>query len=221
MIPKTIHICYKNIDILTKYALKWKTLNPNYELQLYDDALCEKFLLDNFSSLHRDIFVFIKDGPIKADFFRVCVLYAKGGIYVDADIEPFVPIDEYIDPNVWLATCFSNPKTYYGYGVYYNPHIIVANKSNPILKLCIDTYIDLYKSSNPYSYWGWSIVYIFASALSSYGIKKLSSNNNVFNGLLIQMLEEGVPAERQYCYFNNKLVIANRYIDYVNHQFVN
>ena len=72
MIPKIIYMCYKNLDTIKKYSENWKILNPDYEIKLYDDELCEKFLLEEFSELHRDIFNFInvcQHPNIKTSFY--------------------------------------------------------------------------------------------------------------------------------------------------------
>jgi mannosyltransferase OCH1-like enzyme len=100
MIPKTIYICHKNIDVIKPYAQKWLDLNPNYTLELYDDERCQEFLIKEYSPDHLELFNFIKDGPIKADFWRLCILYKYGGVYADADIVPLVPLTEYINTNI-------------------------------------------------------------------------------------------------------------------------
>ena len=74
-IPKVIYFCNKTLDKMKEYSNNWKRLNPEYEIRLSDNAMCEKFLLREYSLLHRDIFRFIKDGPIKADFWRICILH--------------------------------------------------------------------------------------------------------------------------------------------------
>ena len=48
--------------------INWKILNPEYEIKLYDDELCKKFLLDEYSQLHLDIFNFLEDGLLKQIF---------------------------------------------------------------------------------------------------------------------------------------------------------
>ena len=49
---------------MDKYANNWKKLNPEYEIKLYDNEMCEQFILNEYGELHRDIFKFINDGPI-------------------------------------------------------------------------------------------------------------------------------------------------------------
>ena len=122
--PRIIHMCHKSLDRLTTTAINWKKINPLYDIKLYDNELCEKFILENYPKKYRDIFLYINNGtqigrgPISADFWRLCVLYKMGGIYTDADIEPLIPLDEYIERDVDLATCIVK-------GNYYNPHFII------------------------------------------------------------------------------------------------
>ena len=155
MFPKNIYMCHKELTFIRIYSQFWKKLNPEYEIHLYDNLLCEQFLFKEFGKMHQDIFRFIPDGPIKADFWRICVLFKYGGVYVDSDIEPIVPLCEFIDENVELATCIS----YYD---EYNPHFIVCNAGNELLKKAIYVYLDLYASRSVYDYWKWSICKIFS-----------------------------------------------------------
>jgi hypothetical protein len=154
-IPKTIYICNKTITEKFKaHSKNWLDLNADYELKLYDDELCEKFLLEEFSELHYDIFKFILDGPIKSDFWRCCVLYKYGGVYADADILPTLPIKDVIVEDVDFVTCLSYYKGF-------NLHFIMANAGEPLLNVLINKYVDYYTNKIPYDYWHWSICRIF------------------------------------------------------------
>ncbi len=104
-IPKTIYFCNKTLDKMEKYANNWKILNPDYEIKLYDNVLCKQFLLEEYGQLYVDIFDYLTDGPIKADFWRVCILYKYGGVYSDIDNEPLVPLKDFIEPDVDFVTC--------------------------------------------------------------------------------------------------------------------
>jgi hypothetical protein len=217
MIPKVIYICYKDLDTLKEYSGKWKSLNPDWEIQLYDDNLCESFLKREYSQLYADIFNYIPHGPIKADFFRVCILNKYGGLYVDADIEPFVSLDTFITNKEYLVTCLSYFKN------SYNPHFILADKNNEIIKKCIDAYLEMYENKKPYSYWAWSIVLIFNKVLDM-SIHNNKSGFYYHDNKTYKFLKEGIQNEkgdgRQYCYYDGVVVLSNRYLSYQNHGFV-
>ena len=203
MIPKVIYITHKNIETIRPYTQKWINLNPDYTIELYDNERCIEFLLKEYSQLHVDIFNFIPDGPIKADFWRVCILYTFGGIYADADIEPIIPFCDYIKPDVEFVTCISRYNTQNNY----NPHFIMTLKDNPKLKRCIDWYT-IYYTKKGYSYWGWSIVKLFNVLFRN--IKHIDNDT-------IQMLSEvnhGGSLHDFYCDYNNVSVMKCRHIDY-------
>jgi mannosyltransferase OCH1-like enzyme len=140
MRPNVIYFCNKKIgEIEKKVTGNWARLNPEYEIRLYDDEKCKEFLLSHYGKLYSEIFEYIEEGPIKADFWRVCILYANGGIYSDIDNEPLVPVDEWINEKADFVICSS----YICFN--YNPNFIVSERNNTILKRCIDWYVNKYE----------------------------------------------------------------------------
>ena len=203
-------MCHKNLDKIQIYSQNWKRLNPEYEIQLYDDKLCREFLFKEYSQLHLDVFNFIKDGPIKADFWRCCIVNKYGGLYVDADIEPLVPLRYYIKDDDYFVTCFSQRicKT------QINPHFLMCKKNNKLLQYCIQTYLQYYLHKKPYDYWGWSICRIMKFNF----IKERKSGVYIFNKKKFKFLYEKNPND---CEFKGMLVLHNRYSTYKNHHFIN
>ena len=67
---KNIFICYKDLSTIEKYSLNWKKLNPDWKIHLFDDKKCIYFLEKTYGTIFKDIFNFIKDGPIKSDFWE-------------------------------------------------------------------------------------------------------------------------------------------------------
>ena len=107
MFPKVMYFCHKTLDLMQDYANNWKKLNPEYEIKLFDDNLCKKFLIENYGQLYSDIFDYMEDGAIKADFWRICILNKYGGIYCDIDNEPLVPLDNFLEDDIDFAICSS------------------------------------------------------------------------------------------------------------------
>jgi mannosyltransferase OCH1-like enzyme len=214
MIPKVIYMCHKNLDKIKIYSQNWAIKNPDYDIKLYDDEMCKKFLIEEYSQLHLDIFNFIQDGPIKADFWRVCIINKYGGLYVDADIEPIVPLKEYIEDDDDFVTCIARyfDKKYQDWNL--NPHFILSNKNNNILQKCIDSYIELYTNKIQYNYWDWSICKIMnIDEIIEKKSQILYSVNNKKYKFLFEQSEN-------VCEYNNKVVLHNRYKNYINHNFV-
>ena len=153
-IPKVIYQTYKDKNVPPIVKERWLQLNPGYEYHLYDDDDCYQFLLDYYDKEHADFFKYkIKDGPIKSDFWRVCILYQFGGIYADIDIKPLVPIDEFVNSDTTFYTCITDKNLDSN---NLNPHFIAVTPKNKLIKECIDIYMNRIKNDN-YSYWGYSI----------------------------------------------------------------
>ena len=227
-IPKVIYLCYKTKNIPDYIIPNWKKLNPDYEIKLYDNNDCINFLRDNFGSEHVDTFNYIKDGPIKADFWRCCIIYKYGGVYADIDIKPVKPINFFLEDDTTLLTIRSGYNLN-GNGFSLTPELICSKKHNKLLKMCIDTYINWFKNKNKYSYWPWSICRVMTDNFVE--LIKESKEYNKINykdddGNKYQIIHEVIdPKDRSatsskdHVIYNNKVILYNRYEDYKNHYF--
>lgn len=99
-IPKLIHQTWKrknNLPEPVKNSIeKWKNLNLEYKHIFYDDTDCINFINENFEEKVGKSFLRLIPGAFKADLFRYCVLYIKGGVYADIDTEPLEPLKKII-----------------------------------------------------------------------------------------------------------------------------
>ena len=224
-VPKIIYLCYKTKDIPSTVVNKWKSLNPDYEVKLYDNQDCEKFLLDNYGQKYVDIFNYIKDGPIKGCFFRICIINKNGGVYSDIDIEPLVPIKDFIENDVTFATCNSM------YPRMLNPHFIYSVKNHPILKRCLEIYEQKYDNKDQYEYWLWSSPYIMIKSFYDIFGENFDLKQQMFydkDGKKYQFLQEVNPntengAHDIYCEYKGVKILNNRSKNYDpdNHKFKN
>lgn len=87
MIPKVIYITHETHKDLFKYENCIKhTLyhNPGYKIEFYNKYRREDFIKNNFPDFYY-YYSRINDnyGAMKADIFRVLILYKYGGVYVD------------------------------------------------------------------------------------------------------------------------------------------
>jgi mannosyltransferase OCH1-like enzyme len=214
MIPKVIYMCHKTLEKIIIYSEKWKILNPEYEIRLFNDQMCLDFLLEAYSQLHAEVFNFIPDGPIKADFWRLCIINKYGGLYVDADIEPIIPLKEYIEDDDDFVSCISHNFSKDKYAFQLNPHFILSNKNNEFLQNTIDIYINLYiNNKNSYNYWHWSI----CNLLQIEGINEKKSQVIYLNNQKCKFLLENYNFSQ--CEYNEIVVLNNRYNNYINHNF--
>jgi mannosyltransferase OCH1-like enzyme len=103
-IPKIVHYTFKT-NYLPKNILDIVTHNkekcPNFEFKFYDDNDIDNFIKTHFNDLVYNAFKHINSnlGAMKADFFRYCVLYIHGGVYIDIKSKINFPLGKIIHPN--------------------------------------------------------------------------------------------------------------------------
>jgi len=226
--PKIIYLVHKNYELLKKSSEQWKDLNPEYTIELYDDKRCRQILIEKFGQLYCDIFDFIKDGPIKCDFFRVCILYLCGGIYVDADVKPLVPISQFIDDDLDFATCISYNYNHQYNNFLYNPQFILSKKYDENLYNIIHKYINYYINKIEYSYWSWSICKLMEK-ITDFELSINSDNIFTYNNKKYKFFTENIynNKDKFVYYFSNfdcqeyfskySNVVSYAYVTYKNY----
>ena len=132
IIPSNIYLTYRNRDCIpSKVFNNFKKYAPNYNIIFYDDIQCLEFIKNNYNSDVVNAYLRLKIKAHKADLFRYCILYKKGGIYLDIKTELLKPINSFINNN-YFYTCICNSKKCIYQG------ILVCKKNNSILKILID-----------------------------------------------------------------------------------
>ena len=61
-----------------------KEQNYEFEHHLYDEGMCRTYIKDNFPKRVVDAFDKVVPHALKADIWRYCILYKKGGVYLDS-----------------------------------------------------------------------------------------------------------------------------------------
>ena len=212
-IPKNIYLCYKTKNIPDYIISSFKNLNPSYNVILYDDNDIINFLHQYYNQEYVDLFNYLKDGAIKSDFWRICVLYKLGGVYFDIDIELFESIDNFMEDGVTFLTCLS----YYTNST--NPHFIISHAGNVLLAKCLDYFLDKYRRNVNYDYWEYSIVYIMANVLKDIFGEYLNNEGIYYDGNYCnkyQFLKEISDNDYSnwHCVYNNKKILNNRRKEY-------
>ena len=105
-----------------------KEQNPEFEHHLYDENMCRSFIKDNFSKRILHAYDSIVPHAIKADLWRYCILYKKGGIYLDSK---YYGIDgfKFITLTSKEHFCVDIPKS--GAGIY--NAILICKPKNKIM----------------------------------------------------------------------------------------
>lgn len=158
-IPRVINICYRTKRLPEFVIERLRELNPNHAVRLHDDGECRSFIGDFFGGDHADCFDYIQQGPIKADFWRACLLHAEGGIYFDVDVEHEMGVDDYLEREATFMTSTSLDSG------RMNPIVLMSRKGHEALKACVDQYMEMFRSRRPYGYWSWSICPMLYAAL--------------------------------------------------------
>merc|ERR1712241_1638721 len=72
--------------------------NPQWEHHHYNDDDALQFIQENCGSDVASAYECLAPPAYRADLFRFCALYTKGGLYMDVDILPLVKLEELYDP---------------------------------------------------------------------------------------------------------------------------
>jgi len=75
----------KHIPLPVQQSIdKIKEQNPEFEHHLYDTKECRQFISDHFPKNVVEAYDGVAANALKADLWRYCVMYEKGGIYLDS-----------------------------------------------------------------------------------------------------------------------------------------
>ena len=122
---------------------KIKRENPEFNVYIYDDEDCRKFLREHFDLKVLDTYNSLIPGAYKADLWRYCILYIYGGIYIDIKLEPIngFRFRELLDKEYFVLD-----KLYIDHNSDMDKEIKIINEGNPLKKQfnIFDNYVRLY-----------------------------------------------------------------------------
>lgn len=134
-IPKIIHYCWfgggeKN-KLIKKCISSWKKYNPEYTIIEWNeknvDLSCNRYVKEAYEN---------KKWAFVADYIRLYVVYNKGGIYLDTDVELIKSLDEFLSYDAFFSIEKNgNINTGLGFG---------AKVGNKTVKRLMDSYEDIY-----------------------------------------------------------------------------
>jgi len=133
MIPSILWQTWKTKDIpgsVKKQADSWKISNPQLKLQFMDDNQCSDFILEHFGKDIHNQYHQLPLPIMRADFWRLAVVYIHGGYYSDLDITCNKNISEFINPKVdavWMRELNNISNYFFG-----------AIPKHPIIKEALD-----------------------------------------------------------------------------------
>lgn len=147
-IPKTIISTYHQKNKIPQKVYKnIKKYAPNYKYTVFNDNEIIKFLRDNYDDNVILTFNQLK-GAHKADLFRYCYLYKRGGIYLDIKTELIKDINKvFNEKDTQFYTVLSGGK-YKNKTIYQG--IIATLPNNPIFEKLINFMVNLKKPVRHY-----------------------------------------------------------------------
>ena len=119
-----------------------KTKHPDFNYEFFDDSDCRQFIEENFENDVLSAFDKLIPGAYKADLWRYCVLYIRGGIYLDIK---FNTTDEFTLNDFLDKEYFVRDLPTFGRRGIYNA-FMVCKKGNPILMNAIKRIVENVKN---------------------------------------------------------------------------
>jgi len=155
-IPNIIHqtFCSKILpEEIVSVIKKNKNICKNCKFLFYDDDDCETIIKDYFNDEIYNTYKKINPsyGAMRADFFRYCILYLYGGIYLDIKSKINYPIFKIINkddicildlPRAYLEPWRSHSPTYEQWLLIFAPrHPYLLSVINQIYRYVNDNYV--------------------------------------------------------------------------------
>jgi mannosyltransferase OCH1-like enzyme len=141
-IPRVIYQTWSSKTLPPKMAScvdRLKKANPTFEYQLFDDAECREFIKDNYDTDVLEAYDTLLPGAFKADLWRYCILYDKGGVYVDIKFqcEPGFSFEDILSKreNLYIREYNHQGTGLYSHILYTG--VIASRPKNPVFHKCI------------------------------------------------------------------------------------
>ena len=118
-IPKILHFCWiptlENIPEERAVNIdKWQIINPDYKVELWDEARIEKEMEQEFLDEYKKLASYVK----KSDFARCWFLARYGGTYVDVDLIPFRSLSDFMGDEFCYGRLHKGQKEPVNYNSY-------------------------------------------------------------------------------------------------------
>ncbi|HTQ71935.1 MAG TPA: glycosyltransferase [Acidocella sp.] len=108
----------------------WQARNPGYAWRRFDEAQARDYLAAKFPGPVLQAYQRVREKPQKADIFRLALLVAEGGVYVDADDRCLRPLDTLLPPGASLVLAQA------AFGCADN-HFLAAAPGHPVLQAAL------------------------------------------------------------------------------------
>ena len=182
-----------------------KSLNPRFQYFLFDDNDCIEFIKNNFNKDILNAYTSLLPGAYKADLWRYCILYKKGGIYLDIKYRPldnfrFIILME--DEHFVLDNddnCIYNA-------------LMVCKPGNELLLKAINKIVENVKNK----FYGESVLEPTGPLM----LRKLVNENNISLNIDLKHKELNGNGDLRYIYFKN-IPIMKSYQGHIHEREMN
>jgi mannosyltransferase OCH1-like enzyme len=140
-IPRVLYQTFETTDVPEGmfFAIKsWTSANPEYEHCFYTENDRASFIQQYFGNSVLDAYLRLLPGAFKADLWRCCILYEKGGVYVDTDMVCLRALNELIEDDDTFITCRDDPMSF----KFLANGFIASTPRHPFLKKQIDNIVN-------------------------------------------------------------------------------
>lgn len=133
-----------------------------------DDVLCDKFVQENFSAEFHQMYKDLPLGVMRADVWRVAVVYAYGGVYADIDTECVTSIGEWCKGQLTVAeeTSDGNIANY----------AFAATARHPALESVLNNMMEKWENKTHFNSESKTPVQDFGQHAFDYGIKQYKAS---------------------------------------------
>lgn len=220
MIPKILWQTYKS-KFPPKQACdlihSWLSLNPSLEWYYMDDEKCDLFIKEHFNTEFYEMYKSLPLGVMRADVWRVAIVYVYGGIYADIDTKCLKSIPQWISDNDSLIVGVETPNG------SINNYIFAAEPKHPALYHVLKMFLTFYNSSEYLKTNVKTVVQNFGANAWSYGILdyyKLSDKESMSKGGNYYNSSKLVKKDRTkfYTFESNAFSPVPCSKTYINHQ---
>lgn len=142
MIP---HILWQTAKTETDYIRNrqlikgWTVKNPTFDIQFMDDNDCEAFIYQNFDQKTYNVYKSLPLGIMRADFWRIAIIYINGGVYSDTDVYCHQSILPFIENRDLIILKEQNTIN------HISNFFFAASPKHPFFKQVLDTMIDRFE----------------------------------------------------------------------------
>ena len=186
--------------------------NPEFDYYLYSDIASAEFIKTNFDINVLKAFIRLKPGAYKSDLWRYCILYKKGGVYIDIKYYTKEPLINTIKRS---TTVYVNDRQITQNnitGCIYNGFMITP-PGNPVLKECIDEIVNncknkLYKENS---------LDVTGTCLLGRILKKYDSNVIENNNYRFDDIDDGINYRRNMIFYKDTIILES-YPEYRDEQ---